>query len=616
MKNINLSKRFTLKKELYWKLQKNGISVYTYNSDLQKRIYTKNPDNMFSIMKQLCKPRTILELYQLLPNIPRDFINEVVQFLEDKNYLYSEIDIDPKYIRLQHFVSTIPNTTFENYEDKLNNIRILILGVGTGGSFQIEVLKRLGIKTYTLVDKDKVESKNLAAQNYKEKDIGKYKVDILKRETSDSSTQITIFKTYIKSYNELTKLLNINNYDYIIDTMDDKEVNLQILSRIFLDYPSVKLILNGYLVQKQMSYMVTKENYISFLKEVNDQFATMNPSEEIVDNSGSIFNALFMSLSVGKMIFDDLFEVRKTDYAYADFFMNDFFIGNHWEYNLYHPFSATKKSLNSASSPSVKPKDEWTLPITDNTYLQDTVLKKPFLNKIEKNYCSQKDDLSSLILAQKMYNSIRNISTSDDTSFTQVRSHLLSFIKNNFGTDYEQPLDDLYCKNRIFTQKGRFDKIANLTLFNSGRPLIYSTEETSSARKVNLLIHEAFHALVYSNTFDPYIHEKLVLQYLTLFLLSNIDNPSFYSLSLSHLQSTLALYMNSFVSTQYEKKLLNKQIKSFQSLPVIATVPQQEILGILDKDINIQKPFRCLKYVYATDCNLKNIQTLYNHITS
>lgn len=61
---------------------------------------------------------------------------------------------------------------------------------------------------------------------------------------------------------------------------------------------------------------------------------------------------------------------------------------------------------------------------------------------------------------------------------------------------------------------------------------------------------------------------------------------------------------------------LNKQIKNFQSLPVIGTVPKQEILGILDKDINIQKPFRCLKYVYAIDCNLKDIQTLYNRITS
>lgn len=55
--------KLVLKKELYWKLQKDGITVYTYNSDLQKRIHTTKPKEVFNILKHLCNQLMITELH-------------------------------------------------------------------------------------------------------------------------------------------------------------------------------------------------------------------------------------------------------------------------------------------------------------------------------------------------------------------------------------------------------------------------------------------------------------------------------------------------------------------------------------------------------------------------
>lgn len=607
--------KLVLKKELYWKLQKDGITVYTYNSDLQKRIHTTKPKEVFNILKHLCNPITITQLYAALPDIPTKFINEVINFLKSKNYLYINPNIDSKYNRLQHFVSTIPDTDFDNYKNKLCNVKILILGVGTGGSFQLEVLKRIGLKNFTIIDKDKVETKNLCAQNYHENDIGKYKVDVLKEKLSDHTTSINTYKTFIKSYTDLKHIVNIQDYDYIIDTMDDKEVNLQILSNIFVDYPNTKLILNGYLVQKQMSYIVTKENYKQFLENVQSLFSTIHIKEEIVDNSGSIFNALFMSMSVGKMIFDDLFEVRRTNYAYADFFMNDYFIGNHWEYNIYRSFSTTKKNLNKATCQVSHENTKWINPITSKNLETNRILLSPSLNKEEKQYCLRKEDYNLLNLSMKMYSKIRTINYPNNFSLKQIEPSLSEFIVNMFGDKYKSYVTNFIKQNKLYDKKQRFDREANLTLFNSGNPVIYLTESNNTENRINRFIHELFHTLIYKKTKDEYKHEKLVLNYLTNFLLLNKEKPMFNSLLVAHLQSTLVLYMNTFVSTQYEKNLLSGTVKNFFSLPIIKDISKNEILQVLNIDVNVEKPFHCLKYVVASEQNFDNIQKIYSHCT-
>lgn len=62
---------------------------------------------------------------------------------------------------------------------------ILIIGVGTATSYVLEILSKLGIKKFTLIDGDQVEKRNLEAQNYSNDDIGNYKVRSLEKNMED-----------------------------------------------------------------------------------------------------------------------------------------------------------------------------------------------------------------------------------------------------------------------------------------------------------------------------------------------------------------------------------------------------------------------------------------------
>ena len=105
--------------------------------------------------------------------------------------------------------------------EKLQNINILLVGVGGVGGFALEALVRLGVSNITIIDNDKIELSNLNRQIISnENNIGEYKVDIAKKRYIGINSNINI-----KSYNLFLDGSNIdmvfaNKYDYIIDACD------------------------------------------------------------------------------------------------------------------------------------------------------------------------------------------------------------------------------------------------------------------------------------------------------------------------------------------------------------------------------------------------------------
>ena len=105
--------------------------------------------------------------------------------------------------------------------EKLQNINILLVGVGGVGGFALEALVRLGVSNITIIDNDKIELSNLNRQIISnENNIGEYKVDIAKKRYIGINSNINI-----KSYNLFLDESNIdmvfaNKYDYIIDACD------------------------------------------------------------------------------------------------------------------------------------------------------------------------------------------------------------------------------------------------------------------------------------------------------------------------------------------------------------------------------------------------------------
>ncbi len=68
-----------------------------------------------------------------------------------------------------------------------STIKIIIVGVGSTGSFLAFTLAKMGIENIKVIDYDKVEEHNIPNQYFRLKDVGKYKVDALKEIIKDFS---------------------------------------------------------------------------------------------------------------------------------------------------------------------------------------------------------------------------------------------------------------------------------------------------------------------------------------------------------------------------------------------------------------------------------------------
>ncbi len=108
-------------------------------------------------------------------------------------------------------------------QKKIQEAKVLIIGMGGLGCPAAEFLTRSGIGTLGLVDYDKVDLSNIHRQTlYSEKDINKSKVKISKKKLNEINpkTRINIFDYKLDKI-KLNKI--IKDYNYIIDGTDNFE---------------------------------------------------------------------------------------------------------------------------------------------------------------------------------------------------------------------------------------------------------------------------------------------------------------------------------------------------------------------------------------------------------
>lgn len=116
--------------------------------------------------------------------------------------------------------------------DKIINIKVLLIGVGGVGGYALESLVRSGIRNITIVDYDTIDITNLNRQIISSiNNIGNYKVDEYKKriENINKNCNLKIIKEKIELEN--FEILNIEEYDYVIDACDTIEVKKEIIRR-------------------------------------------------------------------------------------------------------------------------------------------------------------------------------------------------------------------------------------------------------------------------------------------------------------------------------------------------------------------------------------------------
>lgn len=119
-----------------------------------------------------------------------------------------------RYVRQEIFIG-------KKEQKKLEKSKVVIIGVGALGSLTSELLVRAGIGEIVLVDNDKIEIENLQRQHlYNEKDVGKYKVKVAKKELEKINSNIVV-KVVVDMLNKDN--LNVLESDLVLDCTDNFE---------------------------------------------------------------------------------------------------------------------------------------------------------------------------------------------------------------------------------------------------------------------------------------------------------------------------------------------------------------------------------------------------------
>ena len=115
--------------------------------------------------------------------------------------------------------------------DKIQNLKVLIVGVGGVGGYALEALVRSGVLNITIIDKDKIEESNLNRQIISLKsNITRSKVEEAKIRALNirSDANIIAIEKFLTKDNLIDTLNNIK-YDYIIDACDNVTVKVELI---------------------------------------------------------------------------------------------------------------------------------------------------------------------------------------------------------------------------------------------------------------------------------------------------------------------------------------------------------------------------------------------------
>ena len=126
-------------------------------------------------------------------------------------------------------------------QKKIITSKVLVVGAGGLGCPVIDYLSRAGVGNIGVVDNDKVNISNIHRQSlYSSKDIGKFKVNVVKQKIKLINPQVKIktFKVRIEKKN-IEKIFK--NYHFIIDGSDNFKTKF-LLNKYSLKYNKILIV--------------------------------------------------------------------------------------------------------------------------------------------------------------------------------------------------------------------------------------------------------------------------------------------------------------------------------------------------------------------------------------
>ena len=111
-------------------------------------------------------------------------------------------------------------------QKKIINSKVLIVGAGGLGCPVADLLARSGIGFLGVIDFDKISLSNIHRQTlYTSKDIGEYKVNVLKKKLNQINKEVKV-KIYNQKADDKNLKKIINKYDIVVDGSDNFKTKL------------------------------------------------------------------------------------------------------------------------------------------------------------------------------------------------------------------------------------------------------------------------------------------------------------------------------------------------------------------------------------------------------
>ena len=125
--------------------------------------------------------------------------------------------------------------------DKISNTKILLIGLGGVGGYSFESLVRSGINNITIADYDKIDITNLNRQIItNSNNIGELKTSVALKRAKDINPNINIHLINEFIDENTINIININEFDYIIDACDSINTKSLLINKAFEN--NVKII--------------------------------------------------------------------------------------------------------------------------------------------------------------------------------------------------------------------------------------------------------------------------------------------------------------------------------------------------------------------------------------
>lgn len=168
-------------------------------------------------------------------------------------------------------------------QEKLNEAKVAIAGLGGLGSNVAVYLARIGVGHLHLIDFDKVDITNLNRQQYFVHHIGKYKTEALKEELLAIHPYIDIRTDCVKVTEENLSELFLGD-DIICEAFDVPEYKSMLVNGILEQFPEKKLIAaSGMAGYGRSNDIVTRQVMKNFylcgdgVSEIREGFGLMAP---------------------------------------------------------------------------------------------------------------------------------------------------------------------------------------------------------------------------------------------------------------------------------------------------------------------------------------------------